>query len=382
MFDFLSTVDSKDALAGIHFAIRRINFRRAQPSESPSEGSIRSSVATPDEEIGIRILEEIETKENVTLRGLSDTKAQEYTRQLAAAVQKVTQKTITYDQDRGREILLSWEKEPIDEIAISGRPSGHLSTTGVLMLGGYLVSLTSYFLYACLKVWPVVDQSTGSWSSEVVVFGVRMVVDIEVRLILLAMFAGGLGTCIQTITSYAEYVGNRQLKSSWIAWYVLRPFTGMILATVFYFVIRGSTLLGAPPKTSTSLFWIAGISGLVGMFSKQAIDKLNEVFSTIFRSGSEVRSDQLVSQPVIFAVKPNKGPSSGGTTIAILGGGFAAGTRVTFDGVPASAVTVTNPSSITAITPAHPAGPVDLQVVGADGSKSTFTNGYIFEDDI
>ena len=43
-----------------------------------------------------------------------------------------------------------------------------------------------------------------------------------------------------------------------------------------------------------SPFGIAGLSGLVGMFSKQAIDKLREVFETLFKTTEDdKRKDKL-----------------------------------------------------------------------------------------
>jgi hypothetical protein len=48
------------------------------------------------------------------------------------------------------------------------------------------------------------------------------------------------------------------------------------------------------------VYGIAAISGLVGLFSKQATDKLREVFDTAFRvnkGGDSERADNLDSTP-------------------------------------------------------------------------------------
>ena len=53
-------------------------------------------------------------------------------------------------------------------------------------------------------------------------------------------------------------------------------------------------------------------------------------------------------------------------------------TTVTFDGILASSVVVVNSTTITAITPAHSAGTVNVVVTNEDGSTSTLTNSYTY----
>lgn len=55
--------------------------------------------------------------------------------------------------------------------------------------------------------------------------------------------------------------------------------------------------------------------------------------------------------PVITAIDPASGPSSGGTTVTLIGSGFRPGAIVEFGGKPASVVSVT-PTSIVCVTPA------------------------------
>ena len=69
-------------------------------------------------------------------------------------------------------------------------------------------------------------------------------------------------------------------------------------------------------------FGIAALGGLAGMFSKQATDKLNEVFSTMFKtssnSGDNNRSGKLSAgsstRPVATAQAEQATPSATGTT--------------------------------------------------------------------
>ena len=80
--------------------------------------------------------------------------------------------------------------------------------------------------------------------------------------------------------------------------------------------------------------------------------------------------------PTVTGVSPTSGPTAGGTSVTISGTGFAAGATVTFGGTNATGIVVTNSTTITATTPAHAAGAVDVVVTsnGLSGTKaSAFT---------
>ncbi|MEM7166913.1 MAG: IPT/TIG domain-containing protein [Planctomycetota bacterium] len=80
--------------------------------------------------------------------------------------------------------------------------------------------------------------------------------------------------------------------------------------------------------------------------------------------------------PTLLGVTPNTGSTAGGTVVSLTGTGFTAGDTVTFDGLPAF-VTFNSPGQLTATTPAHAAGSVDVVVANANGS-STLTGGFTY----
>ena len=67
---------------------------------------------------------------------------------------------------------------------------------------------------------------------------------LEVRLILLVLLVGAIGSYVHSTSSIVDYLGNRTFISSWVWWYLLRPFIGMMLALIFYFVFRGGFITG------------------------------------------------------------------------------------------------------------------------------------------
>ncbi len=70
--------------------------------------------------------------------------------------------------------------------------------------------------------------------------------------------------------------------------------------------------------------------------------------------------------PTVATINPTSGPTAGGTSVTITGTTFTGASSVTIGGTPAS-FTVVNPTTITATTPAHAAGVVDIAVTTAGG---------------
>jgi hypothetical protein len=83
------------------------------------------------------------------------------------------------------------------------------------------------------------------------------------------------------------------------------------------------------------------------------------------------------SPPTISKISPNSGSSNGGTAVTITGTNFIAGATVTFGGTAATNVIVVSSTSITATTPAHAAGAVNVVVTDSSGS-GTLTNGFTY----
>ncbi|MGH9631444.1 MAG: hypothetical protein ACRD7E_24330, partial [Bryobacteraceae bacterium] len=76
--------------------------------------------------------------------------------------------------------------------------------------------------------------------------------------------------------------------SSWAWWYFLRPWIGAALALVVYFVIRAGLITGAGEAATANLnpYGIASLAALSGMFSRQATEKLKDVFENVCATNS------------------------------------------------------------------------------------------------
>ncbi len=81
----------------------------------------------------------------------------------------------------------------------------------------------------------------------------------------------------------------------------------------------------------------------------------------------------FVAAPVVTAVAPSAGPTSGGTTVVISGSNFSGATGVRFGTNAASSYIVNSPTQITATAPAGAVGTVDVRVTTLGGASATST---------
>ncbi|HYU31849.1 MAG TPA: IPT/TIG domain-containing protein [Thermoanaerobaculia bacterium] len=81
----------------------------------------------------------------------------------------------------------------------------------------------------------------------------------------------------------------------------------------------------------------------------------------------------------VSQTSPNHGLASGGTPVTITGSGFQNGATVTFGGTASPSVTFNNSTQLTATTPAHAAGQVNVVVTNPDTSSGTGTNAFTFD---
>jgi hypothetical protein len=158
----------------------------------------------------------------------------------------------------------------------------------------------------------------------------------DTALLLLVVFSSAVGSFVHVATSFANYAGRGRLETSWLAWYALRCLIGAALATVFYFVLRAGFFSGDATNSSVNVYGIAAVAGFVGLFSRQATDKLREVFDTLFKTD---RSEEEV-EPVVSDIAPPQVPAGQAADIIISGSGFVRLSEVRVDGH------VVTPSSI------------------------------------
>jgi hypothetical protein len=202
---------------------------------------------------------------------------------------------------------------------------------GASWLGLFLMALGGVLIYLLVAAWPAVIAATGSSKPTVKSihwFGWSYEPTTDSALLILVVLVSALGSYVHAATSFADFVGNRKLSTSWTWWYLLRVFIGVSLAILFYFALRGGIITASSDSNAISPYGVAALSGLVGLFSKQATDKLREIFDTAFHVrpgyGDDARGDSIANpRPVLVAAEPPKLTTNQAIALVLRGSGFA-----------------------------------------------------------
>lgn len=200
----------------------------------------------------------------------------------------------------------------------------------VALLGIFLMILGVLLISLLIALWPAVLKAAanpGGTERKFSWFGYDYMLTSDAALLLVVVLVSALGSFVHAATSFVDYVGNRQLRASWVWWYLLRVLVGSSLALLFYFAIRGGLFAADTEKINP--YGIAAVAGLVGLFSKQATDKLRELFDTAFRVapgyGDDVRGDSITNPaPVLRGSDPAELVAGGELEIDLEGEGFVA----------------------------------------------------------
>ena len=112
--------------------------------------------------------------------------------------------------------------------------------------------------------------------------------------------------------------------------------------------------------------------------------KLARCISVVAAIGMTFVSIATMCQPALPfetpSIVPANGPSAGGTEVTIIGTKFSESSAVLFGDQAASSFTIVNENVIQAVTPAHPAGAVDVVIIDDRDRVQLFASAYTFED--
>lgn len=189
----------------------------------------------------------------------------------------------------------------------------------------YIVILSVIVLYVLVSIWPAsvsteANQTITHWPTNetVAVFARSFTLSGEVTILLIVMLMGALGALVYTSTALAPRVANREFDSKWTLWYLVHPPLGSSMAVIFYVLLRGGLVNLSVSTGGLNLYGVAAISGMVGLSSKEAAQKLKDLFATLFEG--KPSSNQQYNLTMV-----TKGPGS--TTPS--SGSYDKGTKVT-----------------------------------------------------
>lgn len=219
------------------------------------------------------------------------------------------------------------------------------STGNIHIFGICFLIFTLLVFYVLVTTWPVLAPVPGGSLKAFKPFRFFGFGPYDwapdLRMLLTVIIAGAVGSLIHTLTSFGDYVGNRRLSTSWMWWFVLRTPIGIALAIVSYLILRGGLIVPTLPAKDSDLqgeavllnpYGIAAFAALAGMFSRQATDKLREVFETLFTAQKAVpRGEPLKGKPTI-SVEPEKLKRGTPEALTVTGAGFYKDIEATLNG--------------------------------------------------
>lgn len=145
--------------------------------------------------------------------------------------------------------------------------------------------------------------------------------------------------------------------------------------------LTGTNLSGATAVTfdgiaATSVAVVDGTT-VTATTPAHAAGGVDVVISTPAGSATLDDGFTYAATVTLTAVTAASGSASGGLGVTLTGTGLTGTTSVTFDGMPATSVNVVNSTTVTAVTPAHAAGVVDV-VLSAGTDTGTLPNGFTY----
>jgi hypothetical protein len=144
--------------------------------------------------------------------------------------------------------------------------------------------------------WAILKPLNGLGKS----FDAKLVAQVNEALIM--FFAGGLGSGLYAIRAYLLHACQKKdVDPAYIPWYPFWMLSGALLGLIFYFTLRGGllflTINGEQTAIESLNSWsLAAVGSMVGLFSKYALEKLREVFLTLFgnKSGEVEKIDAIL----------------------------------------------------------------------------------------
>jgi len=124
----------------------------------------------------------------------------------------------------------------------------------------------------------------------------------EKNYILIALFAGLLGGVVHAFSSLMDFRGQRRLFRSWALWYFGTPLIGALLSVIIYWILRAGLIPGSVSTDSISIYGVAALGSLTGLFTDKATTKLAEILDTWF-SSSKTRGG-ILNPPTQAQGKP------------------------------------------------------------------------------
>lgn len=218
-------------------------------------------------------------------------------------------------------------------------PAPSMGEWAIWWIGIYILASILVEISLIVEFWPIKEGEGDArkWKDyyELLKF-YKFDVSPQGRIIVLVLLAGGLGGIVDVLREYTLQTRRHALKKGAGWWFVLRPFEGAVIALIFYFVVGVHPDASADTdKVYENIFGGVAVAALVGLFSQQAVRKLQEVAETLFATarGKLANGGETRTGLAITGLDPDKlSVGSGKLTVTVIGTGFTADSKILVDG--------------------------------------------------
>lgn len=165
-----------------------------------------------------------------------------------------------------------------------GPGSGFMPRSAVVLITVVVAASGILTLYSLWSFWPLTPATGETPTSHQTVdyFAWQPDVSREKLFFIVVALGGALGGFIHTLRSLSWYIGNRQLRWSWLPFNLMLPVIGALAGTVFYVVLRAGLFSSSSNVDAASPFGFTAVALLAGLFSEQAMEKLRLLASELF----------------------------------------------------------------------------------------------------
>jgi hypothetical protein len=138
---------------------------------------------------------------------------------------------------------------------------------------------------ALVSLFGVGELPQGAYQDRDVLWW-TMTVNEQSLFVVVTLASGAFGGALHGVASLTAHAAAGDFDARWTLWYLLTPFVAAAVAAVVLFVLQAGLGGSASTSTSTGLFGIAAFAALAGLFSRNALNKLRDIFEVAFASGA------------------------------------------------------------------------------------------------
>jgi hypothetical protein len=165
----------------------------------------------------------------------------------------------------------------------SGPGTDYVPRNMIVLIAALTLLVTALVFYSLVVFWPTTrTEGTQPAFEKVNYFGWVETVSRETLFFLVVALGGALGGLIHPLRSMSWYVGNRNLRWSWMLFNITLPVVGALAGVVFYVVLRAGLFSPSTSAASVSPYGFTAVAVMAGLFSEQALEKLKQLATDLF----------------------------------------------------------------------------------------------------